>query len=181
MRLFVAVDLPAALKDELDGVVASLRPRLPAAKWVPRDNLHLTVAFLGEVAEERVPAVATALREAAASVPAFVARPGGAGAFPSAGRARVLWTGLESDGDRLAVLAEAAIGALEPVGFPREKRPWSAHVTLARLRVPASVRELLPIDVPGAPFAVTELTLFRSRLARPAPRYEALERFPLAP
>jgi RNA 2',3'-cyclic 3'-phosphodiesterase len=176
MRLFVAVDLPATVKDELDRVVGTLRPSIPAAKWVPRDNIHLTLSFLGEVAEERVEPIVEALRGAVASVPRFAARLAGSGAFPTPRRARVLWAGLESDHDELPTLAAAVAEALEPMGFPREKRAWTAHLTLARFREPGSVDHLLPLALEATPIAVEEVTLFRSRLARPSPRYEPVTR-----
>ena len=179
MRLFVAVDLPATAKDELERAIERLRPSMPDAKWVPCDNIHLTLSFLGEVGEERVDDVVGALRDAAASIRPFGAHLAGSGAFPSARRARVLWVGLASDQDHPAALAGAVAGALEPLGFPREARAWTAHLTLARLRTPRDVSGLLPIPVEPNGIDVTEVTLFRSRLARPAPRYEPVARVPL--
>lgn len=178
MRLFVAVDLPAAVKDELHRVIEAMRRSLPDAKWVPRDNLHLTLSFLGEVAEERVDPIVVALTQAVAGTPAFEATLAGAGAFPSARRARVLWAGLTAEGKRLDAIAAAVADGLEPLGFPREARPWTAHVTIARLRTPASIAGLPPADLEERSFDVSELTLFRSRLARPAPRYEPVARIP---
>ena len=104
----------------------------------------------------------------------------GIGAFPSSRRARVVWVGLDDPDGRIASVANAVASALEPVGFPREQRPWTAHLTLARMRVPGNVAEVLRHAVPGGTFDADAVTLFRSRLARPAPRYEALKRFPLA-
>lgn len=179
MRLFVAVDLPATVKDELGRVIERARPSMPDAKWVPRDNLHLTLSFLGEVAEERVDGIVEALRGAAGSLRPFTASLAGSGAFPTKRRARVLWIGLESDQDQLPALANAVAGALEPLGFPREARAWTAHLTLARLRTPGDVSGVLPIPVEPNTIDVTAVTLFRSRLARPAPRYEPVARVPL--
>lgn len=178
MRLFVAVELPATVKDELDHVIGTLRPSLPDAKWVPRDNLHLTIAFLGEVGADRIEGIVAALREAVAATGAFVARLAGSGAFPSPRRARVLWAGLEAEGERLASVAAASIRALEPLGFAAEARAWTAHVTIARIRVPADVSRALPIPFTPVEFPNHEVILFRSRLARPAPRYEAVARIP---
>ncbi|MGH2785964.1 MAG: RNA 2',3'-cyclic phosphodiesterase [Actinomycetota bacterium] len=179
MRLFVAVDLPATVKDELDRVITELRPAIPNAKWVPRDNLHLTLSFLGEVGDDRVEPIVDALRDAVSSISPIPARLAGSGAFPSARRARVLWAGLESEG--LPALAEATAEALVPMGFPRESRSWTAHLTVARFREPANVGSLLPLRLEELSLEVAELTLFRSRLARPAPRYEPVIRVPLGP
>ncbi|MGH2795511.1 MAG: RNA 2',3'-cyclic phosphodiesterase [Actinomycetota bacterium] len=176
MRLFVAVDLPATVKDELDRLIAALRPSIPDAKWVPRDNIHLTLSFLGEVGDERVEPIVEALRGVAASRARIATRLSGSGAFPSPRRARVLWAGLE--GEELPALAAVTAEALEPLGFPREARAWTAHLTLARFREPADVRGLLPLRLEEVSLDVIELTLFRSRLARPAPRYEPVTRVP---
>ncbi|MEX2554986.1 MAG: RNA 2',3'-cyclic phosphodiesterase [Actinomycetota bacterium] len=178
MRLFVAVDLPATVKDELDHAVDDVRPSLAEARWVPRDNLHLTVSFLGEVGDERVEGIVAAMQEALTATAPFVARLAGSGAFPSARRARVLWAGLEAAEDRLASVANACIRALEPLGFPAESRPWTAHVTVARLREPGEVSRALPLTLEPVAFPIEAVTLFRSRLGRPAPRYEAIAAVP---
>jgi RNA 2',3'-cyclic 3'-phosphodiesterase len=178
MRLFVAVDLPATVKDELDHAVDDLRPSLPRARLVPRDNLHLTVSFLGEVGDERVQGIVAALRDGVEETAPFTARLAGSGAFPSARRARVLWAGLEAAEDRLTPVANACIRALEPLGFPSESRPWTAHVTVARLREPGDVSRVLPLTLEPVAFPIEAVTLFRSRLGRPAPRYEAIAVIP---
>ena len=180
MRLFVGIDMPPAIKDEMAALIERLRPAAPEAKWVPRDNLHVTLSFLGEVKEERLEDLEPALAGAAGSVPGPIPTGvEGSGAFPSARRARVLWVGLEDGAGRLAALAAAVASALEPLGFPPEKRLWAAHLTLARFRVPGNAAALLETAVPALRFEVAEATLFRSRLARPAPRYEPLRLFSL--
>jgi 2'-5' RNA ligase len=182
MRLFAGLELPGDVKDELAGLIERLRPSAPDAKWVPRDNLHLTLSFLGEVSEDRLAPISGALREAASSVAGPIAtRLDGSGAFPTHRRARVVWVGLDDPAGRIARAAAAVAGALEPLGFPKEKRAWTAHLTIARLRTPADVTEVLRTQVPERRFEVAGVTLFRSRLARPSPTYEALERFDLGP
>lgn len=177
MRLFVALDLPGRVKDALARVIDELRPLAPKAKWVPRENLHLTLAFLGETPEERLAEISGAIAGAVSELVDFRTHLEGAGVFPSPRRARVLWVGLADAAGGIAALADAVSAALEPLGFSRESRPFVAHLTLARLREPA------PLAVPGleldsTPFQVERVTLFRSHLARPAPRYSALATFP---
>jgi 2'-5' RNA ligase len=182
MRLFAGLELPGDIKDELATVIDRLRPSAPNAKWVPRDNLHLTFAFLGEVAQERLGEIAGALRDAVAKVAGPIGTAlEGSGAFPSPRRARVVWVGLADPDERIAGAAGKVASALEPLGFPKEKRAWTAHLTLARLRVPGDVTHLLEDPIPSSSFDVEGVTLFRSRLARPAPTYEAVERFPFGP
>jgi 2'-5' RNA ligase len=180
MRLFAGVDLPGEVKDVLSTLVERLRPDAPDAKWVPRDNLHLTMSFLGEVDEARAPEIVDALTEAAANEPGPIDTAlEGTGAFPSVRRARVLWVGLEDPDGRLAALARAVAAGLEPLGFPRETRPWTPHLTIARFRAPADATSMAGARVEHMTFAVPAITLFRSRLARPSPKYEPLAARPI--
>jgi 2'-5' RNA ligase len=178
MRLFVAVDLPAPAKDELARAGEILRGVAPDAKWVPRDNLHLTVKFLGEVPDERVGEMSAAVGEVAAGFVDFTSHLEGVGCFPSERRARVLWVGLADPAGGIEAIAAALDESFEPLGFPREKRAFTAHLTLARLRVPRPVGDLPDVALDPTPFPIERLTLFRSHLGRPAPRYEAFATFP---
>ena len=181
MRLFVAIGLPDAVRSSLGAVIERLRPSAPTEKWVPASNLHATVAFLGEVPDDRVPAIEDATRAAVASLAAIPTSTAGAGAFPSPRRARVLWVGLADEHGRLRAAATAVMAVLDPLGFAPEKRPWAAHVTLARLRSPRDVTSLLAgAAIPSQSFTVDAITLYRSRLARPSPAYEPVAVLPLA-
>jgi RNA 2',3'-cyclic 3'-phosphodiesterase len=180
MRLFVGVDLPGDVKNALSALMERLRAEAPDAKWVPRDNLHLTMSFLGEVDEARAPEIVDALTEAAAGEPGPIDTAlEGAGAFPSPRRARVLWVGLRDPDGRLAALARTVAAGLEPLGFPTEKRPWTSHLTIARFRTPTDATSMGGAHVEPMAFTVPAITLFRSRLARPAPTYEPLAARPL--
>lgn len=173
MRLFVGVALPGGVKDSLARFIEDARGVVPDAKWVPRDNLHVTVAFLGEVDDARVPRILDALAVSAADLKGPIETAvRGSGAFPSPRRARVLWAGLDDPEQRLAGLADAVSTTLEPLGFPKETRAWSAHVTVARFRAPRDASSMLAAAPEPVGFVVPSVTLFRSRLARPAPRYE---------
>lgn len=180
MRAFVGVDLPGDAKDVLAAFIDRLRAAAPEAKWVPRDNLHLTLAFLGEVGEERAAEIGDALRVAASGLPGPIpTQVHGAGAFPSARRARVVWAGLLDGEGRLAALAHRMRATLEPIGFPPESRSWKPHLTLARFRTPGDASTLVTASPEEVSFIVSDVTLFRSRLARPAPTYEPMGRFPI--
>ncbi len=168
--------MPPQAKDAAFRVIETLRPLVDGARWVPRDNLHVTLKFLGRLADERVPAVADACARAASGMVDFDARLAGTGAFPSARRARVLWIGLHDNAGGFAAVAGALEDAFAPLGFEREKRPFAAHLTIARLKVPAPV-SLPEVDI-DEHVRVDRLTLFQSHLQRPAPRYEPLATFP---
>lgn len=155
-----------------------LRPAVPGARWVPRQNLHVTLQFLGET--DLAGEVAAALGPAAATVTRFQTRLVEMGAFPSARRARVIWVGLDDAAGGLASLAATVASALQPLGFGAEDRPFTAHLTVARLKVPAPATGVTDVKPAPVPFEVDRVTLFRSYLGRPAPRYEALSAHRLA-
>ncbi|MGI0149880.1 MAG: RNA 2',3'-cyclic phosphodiesterase [Thermoplasmata archaeon] len=117
----------------LDALAEDLRRASPSLKVVNTKQLHLTVKFLGDTEEGLVPEIVTAMREAAADVRPFEIRVRGTGAFPSLARMNVIWVGVEG-AEPIARIAELLEASLEPLGFPREDRPWKAHVTLARVK-----------------------------------------------
>ena len=178
MRLFVAVDVPAAVKDAIESdVVAPLRDAMPDARWTRREGRHLTLKFLGEVADSSVDAVGEALR--AVGGEAFEAAFEQVGGFPSLRRPRVLWVGIGPGADPMAGLASGVERALSPLGFEAEKRPFQGHLTLARFKRPQPIGELPPVEVPSDVFGVHAFVLFRSQLHPKGARYTALERFAL--
>ena len=179
LRLFAAVEIPQNTKDEVERAVSPWRQRLPAAKWVRPENWHVTVKFLGRTDPGLLARVHDACAVAAAGIRPFRVELDGLGVFPRPKRARVFWVGLDDEGG-MATLASALDKELERE-FPPEKRPFSAHLTVARLNPPA------PVDVDGlersaveaAPFRVGHLVLFRSHLSPKGARYEPLAAFPL--
>ena len=132
----MAVLLPAEVRAGLGETVESLRPIARGIAWVAPTNFHLTVKFLGRVEESRLEAVRAALAGAAAGHAPFEVTLQGLGAFPTPTRPRVVWAGLAAGAAPLAALAGEVDHALAALGFPREERPFSAHVTLGRVREP---------------------------------------------
>ena len=145
-------------------------------------TLHVTVRFVGEVDEARVPLLFAAGERAAAEVPAVPCAVVGLGSFPHGSRARVVWAAIadRSEPQDLARLAARLEQEIRGAGFPAEDRPFTPHVTLARARDRRSGRLQLPASSgPIASFAARELTLFRSRLGTGGVRHDALATFPL--
>lgn len=182
MRLFVALDLPSHAAEELDRAVAPLRPEWPGLRWTGRDAWHLTLAFLGEVDARVTSALGRRLERAAARYPALTLSVEGAGAFPGAARARVLWAGVHGDEDTLAALAGSVSAAARRAGAPplSEGRRYQPHLTLARCRAPADVRALVAAlgGFAGSPWTAGRIYLIHSRL-NAEPRYETLGAWPL--
>src|SRR5262245_33972426 len=152
MRCFVAVALPAPVRERLGAARDELRRRAPDAdvRWVATEGLHITLKFLGEVAEDRLVEVERALSAVAARHPALSLAARGLGAFPAARIARVIWAGVV-DGASLAALAGEVEAALSTLGYPPEARDFRPRVTLGRVR---SRRGLGPLA--GALAAVTD-------------------------
>jgi len=163
----------------LDEAIERLRPAARDVAWIAPSNLHLTLKFLGAVPEERIDAVAGALDEAARCAHAFEARIRGLGAFPSAGRPRVVWAGVTDGAAEMTALAQRVDAALAALGFPRDERPFSPHVTLGRVRRPGRSPELT--DALGSAAArefgrmrVPSASLMRSELGPRGARYTEL-------
>jgi 2'-5' RNA ligase len=166
-RAFVGVRLPAAVLDAVEERAASIA--VPGRRMT-RDQWHLTLQFLGNRAD--VDAVAEVL--AGLDVVPAAVRIGGAGAFPRASRGTVLWLGVAEGGAWLAQLADAVMTRTESLGHERETRPFRPHLTLARCRTPADLREsvaTLGDDPVGPAWRVDAVTLFESRTLRDGARY----------
>lgn len=178
----MAIALPPEAASELDEVVAPLRPSWPELRWTGVDAWHLTLAFLGEVDEVVTGRLAHRMTNAARRHTPLSLSLAGAGAFPVAKRARVLWTGIEGDLEGLGRLADSvAAGARKAGAAPADsRRGYQPHLTLARFRAPADVSSLVDRlnSFAGTPWVASEIYLIHSRLGA-HPRYEVLGSWPL--
>jgi RNA 2',3'-cyclic 3'-phosphodiesterase len=188
MRLFVAVELDDAVRRRAAAIAEAVEASVSDAlvlRWIPAENLHITLWFLGEVPDPRAASVLTAL-DRPFDIPPFPLALGGIGAFPSSGLPRVVWLGVREGDAGLAALHREIGARLEPLGFAAEPRPFAAHLTLGRVKgarpgtaprvVRARWRELA---ADAGECAVAAVTLFRSRLSRRGAVHEALLRVPL--
>jgi len=173
IRAFIAIELPDAVKDSL----SSLRDRLRSAehryvKWVAPEGVHLTLKFLGNIAQDRVPPIVEAIAQAAQGVTPFQLQIGGLGAFPNMGRPQVIWVAIRGEVEKLITLQRGVDQALVALGFHPESRPFTPHLTLGRLRERASSAERREIGglmtatqfEDGPAMEVTEISLIRSTL-----------------
>lgn len=179
MRLFVGIEVPEAQKRSIEKAIQELRKALPAGRWVPRENWHVTLKFLGEVPDERVAEVGEIGMVAARGSPVLTTHLTDIGSFPTRTRTRVLWVGLDDPEDEMAHLAARLEKKLGKAGFRQESRKLHPHLTLARFRVPERIAEVIessgPYDLDRSAFEVSEAVLFRSRLSRAGATYEAIE------
>jgi len=179
IRVFVAIPVEDLVVRRRLAGARSLLPQLPGLRWIPESQLHFTLKFLGEIEDDRVAAAkaATSAASVAARAVAWGARSAGPfrlaleglGAFPPVGPARVLWAGCGEGAEALTAVGAAVEEAFVAEGFPREERPFSPHLTLARVKDPDAGRRLarsLP-TIPAEPFgavSVSYLVLYRSEL-----------------
>jgi 2'-5' RNA ligase len=178
IRCFVAVELPAAMREDIGRVQREIS--IPGLRLVRPELVHVTLKFLGEVPESRVEKVAQALRGIKAQP--FAASVKGMGAFP--GRSiRVVWLGLEGD---FQGLYQGVEEALSPLGFKREERGFSPHVTIGRVGRPSGdinlqlapkIEQFADLDL--GQFTVDRFFLKKSTLTRGGPIYDNLEEYPL--
>lgn len=191
MRLFAGVELAEPVRRHAAAAADALRRHLHraapglTARWVAPENLHITVWFIGEVSEPEADAIGGALGSTPIPQAPFDVSPAGCGAFPPAGTPRVFWIGLRQGQGALTALHAEVGRRLQPLGILPEKRPYSAHLTIARVkdggRTPARVIREALVAVPAECGAcrVPALTLFRSRLSPRGAAYEPLLRVPL--
>jgi len=180
LRLFVAVDVPEPVRNRVQAAIGPWRERLPGARWVSKQNQHVTLKFLGSTWPRLLGWVMETVEAVARRSEPFETRVTGLGAFPSTRQARVLWAGLDDPGSCLASLAADLEGTLA-TEFTPEKRAFTAHLTVARFDPPAPFdeEEIEAADVASEPFAVDRLVVYRSHLRRPAPIYEPVGEFAL--
>ncbi|RCG22481.1 RNA 2',3'-cyclic phosphodiesterase [Sphaerisporangium album] len=184
MRLFVALSPPQEALAEVAGAVELHVEGWPELRWAAPETWHLTLAFLGEVPETALPGLKTRLARAAGRYPPMTLAFRGAGAFPSARRARVVWLGVEGGDAVLSRLAASVAAAGRRAGAPYEdKKPYHPHLTLARAR-PKEGLDVTPLvgelkEFAGTPWRADAVHLMRSHLGRKV-RYETVACWPLA-
>jgi 2'-5' RNA ligase len=186
LRLFVAIELPGEVREALGRLQHELQRRgLEKLRWVRPEGIHLTLKFLGATPAEKAPAIQEALASAVIGISRHELALGKLGTF-GGGRPRVLWVDLVGDLDAVRELQERSETALNPLGFEREARSWSPHLTLARVR-PETAREVAsPLGsaiAEAKPAAgaipVREVCLMRSTLRPSGAVYERVAAFPL--
>ena len=135
IRSFIAIELPPEVKSNISEVQAKIKSsRHNFIKWVSPQSIHLTLKFLGNINSQIVSNISGAIKDASSEVSSFSIEIGGLGVFPNNNRPRVLWLGIGGEVEKLIDLQRRIDDALMVFGFQKEKRPFSPHITLARVR-----------------------------------------------
>ena len=183
MRLFFCVPLPQEAKDRAARALAPARGAAAELSWTKPEHMHLTLAFLGEQPPEALERMYAAAEPCGGLKP-FEATLAGAGAFPNARRARVLWLGITEGASQLIELATRLCSGLQAAAFELETRPFRPHLTVARVKrgnerdAERALRAVAPGEV--ARFHVGRLLLMKSELSPKGARHEEVRAFPLA-
>lgn len=185
-RTFIALELPDNVRAFLTREIARLSQALPGVRWVDPAGLHLTLAFLGELDDEALAAAKTATQQAATPGAPFTLRTGALGTFGPRSTPRVIWIGMQGEMPHLLALQEALAQQLEDAGFPREQRPYSPHLTLARLKTPLAPEVLTRLDTllreprrEHTSWRAEDISVMKSELARSGAHYTHLQVYPL--
>lgn len=182
MRTFIAIDLTPAIKNELTRWQEAFRGLSSGAQWARSEGTHLTLKFLGEITEEHAARVVHALEHLGASSK-FTVEVKGLGFFPDARRPRVFWAGVLPSPE-LGQLAARIEAAMQELGFARETRPFSPHLTLARFREPRPQPALRDAAEKQSELVlgrldVSEFFLYESKLRPQGAEYRKVASFPL--
>ncbi len=167
------------MKEQLARIVAELSACRADVRWVHTDSMHLTLKFLGEVDARELGAVDEALKRVAGAAQPTRGQLCDIGSFPHMSRPRVLWIGVQAEGEALAALHAAAEVEFNRIGFATEKRRFHPHLTLGRVRSRGDLGALRrAIEAhegsKARSFAIDTVTLFESELRRTGARYTAL-------
>jgi 2'-5' RNA ligase len=181
MRAFIAIDLPDAVRSSLAEAQQTFRSAANDARWTRPEGIHLTLKFLGEISDAQTKQVVEALAQMGPIEP-FSVEVKGFGFFPQAQKARVFWAGVAAP-PALAELASKVESRMEKIGFAREDRAYSPHLTLARFQVPRPQPALAAAAAAQATtslgkFEVSEFFLFESKLSPQGSQYRKVMRFP---
>jgi 2'-5' RNA ligase len=174
IRTFIALPIPDDIKDSLQSAILQLKGKNHGVRWVKPEGLHITLKFLGDIHEDLLGTLSVELDRAAQNHQTLKLSLSSCGAFPNVKRPRVVWVGLTGDMEKLSPLAANIDKMCIPYGIAAEKRPFSGHITLGRLKTPTMVD--LAIDSVTGIFNASEVMLYRSVLLPSGAQYTVLHR-----
>jgi len=184
IRSFICIVLPEELKAKIATVQSQLRGEPVDVSWTKPENVHLTLKFLGDVEEAQLDAIKEVVTQTAKAHSQFELVASGCGVFPNERNPRVLWIGLKDEEGRVQSLAQEIEEKLAAIGFAKEGRPFTPHLTIGRIRSGRNAREFartfMAVDFPPHRFAVEQIVLMRSDLRPTGAIYTPLHSVNLA-
>ena len=182
-RTFIALEIKENIKELLAGIQQKIGSEIGGIKWVKPKNMHLTLKFLGPTPEDKIEEISAVLENAAKGLARFNVSVSGLGAFPSINNPKVIWVGLKAD-DVLYKLQKDIDISLESLGFAREKRPFSPHLTIGRVRdnmAKKKLREVFEqVRAETGSSEAENITFYKSDLMPEGPVYKVLKSIQLS-
>ena len=183
IRTFIAIKISNSIRERIGEFQSRLRQIRGNVKWVRPKSIHITLKFLGDVEEGRIEQISQLVEKAADGVGSFTISVGGVGAFPNERHPRVLWIGVDEGSDILSDLASRIDMALSQLGFEKEKRKYSAHLTIGRVRSPkgieSTIKTMISEGFQQESFEVDEIDVMKSQLHPTGEEYTVLHQIKL--
>jgi len=184
IRTFIAIELPATLKQDVDRLIVTLKPLGEGVRWVRAANLHFTLRFLGDIEQDMVAKLAERLKGNLSKLKPFPLKLSGLGCFPNMNRPRVIWLGCDGDMEALKNLAYGVESACRDCGFGKADKKFSAHLTIGRIKNPRSLESfigrLTDVEFESDEFEVSEVVVFKSDLSPRGPTYTPVAKVSLS-
>jgi 2'-5' RNA ligase len=183
VRTFIALNLDGSLLESIKKVIEKLASSKAGVKWVAPQNVHLTLKFLGNVEEARLPDIYAACERAASGSEPMELEIRQLGCFPNSKRPRVVWLGIEKDSEALIQLQNKVEHELELVGFPSENRKFTAHLTIGRVKGQQGISKLCQLieeenNIFVGSMRADNFSVMKSRLLPSGPIYSELKAIP---
>jgi 2'-5' RNA ligase len=182
--MFIAVSLSPSILAGIEKLVQTCRSNLEDVRWVEQQNLHVTLKFLGDVSLNDLPQLIRAVTQSTRQMSSFDLTFRGLGVFPNRETPKTIWLGCREGSEELSQLAETIDEGLLPLGFPKEARRFSPHLTIGRIKKQTQGMSLMPIldEHQNRLFGscgISEVQIFSSELTRRGPLYDELAAIPL--
>jgi len=175
MRSFIAVKISSHQREKIAALISTFRRTQARVKWVHPENLHATLKFLGEVNEADLPEIYDALEKSLTNDQSFAFNLSGLGCFPNAKRPRVIWIGIQRGAPELRQMASKIDSLMSRFGFEKEKRGFSPHLTIGRVKDDRGIDEVTGqldlIKFETDECIIDEVIFFQSILKREGPTY----------
>ncbi len=174
MRAFIAIELDTETKKKIVNASKRVRTRLREVKWVERENLHITLKFLGEINDQQVKKVKKIIEEVASGEKDFLIKGGFIGGFPSLNRARIVFFGIEKGKSNVIRIFDTLEQKLSENGFSRDKKPYHPHITIGRAKKRFyDLKDFRDVKVEFE-YHVKSIVLYKSTLRPEGPLYEVV-------
>ena len=183
LRLFVAIEIPPAIREAIAGSLALFKGDKSTVKWERTEKLHVTLRFIGDTVDENIPQVIDALQRAAAHVGGpYPVRYSSSGFFPNRHRPRILWVGMDDPGRMTTSLHDRIEIELRSLGLDEDDKKFHPHVTVGRIRHESPPSRLLgafeKLTLHTDQVIVDQFVLMKSELSSDGSQYSVVERFP---